>query len=369
MSYQACKRYIAAVTQYFVTTTGNVCATELDAFTKGAEFGVPCHKVVIFVDEAAKDLEINVWAGIVNQTWADKVHGVFLFGDDKQLKPTNTSSKKNDRYNAFSDRLDISLPCRLVRQGFPHFRLLEQRRMNAAIAAFPNRAFYDGLLRDGPKALRPLEPVMLGLHAVLKGILQKKLCNNIITNEHVRLAWIEIVARREYRNDSAYVDKHTSEFFEKVYPDLLGYFKQPQQEGKTVEGHMMIICAYKEALLRYCTKRDELLKRDASLTLADMPRILTVEASQGEESTMVVLDGSFQFGDAIGFMDDKGRCNVALTRAKEVLWVLGGRMGMKVKGEHRSYSARTLLEMFERGERDPHGNVLNGITRYKVLPG
>ena len=31
-----------------------------------------------------------------------------------------------------------------------------------------------------------------------------------------------------------------------------------------------------------------------------MPRVLTVDASQGEESFMVVFDGSFQHGDVVG---------------------------------------------------------------------
>ena len=30
-----------------------------------------------------------------------------------------------------------------------------------------------------------------------------------------------------------------------------------------------------------------------------------------------------------GFMKDRGRCNVAMTRAKEVFWVLGGPLGLK----------------------------------------
>lgn len=43
-----------------------------------------------------------------------------------------------------------------------------------------------------------------------------------------------------------------------------------------------------------------MLARDSTLTQADMPRVLTVDASQGDESFMVFFDGAFQHGDMIG---------------------------------------------------------------------
>lgn len=48
---------------------------------------------------------------------------------DRQLKPVNTCSTGKLQFNAFSERLDIPLPCRLVREGFPYVSLKEQQRM------------------------------------------------------------------------------------------------------------------------------------------------------------------------------------------------------------------------------------------------
>lgn len=39
---------------------------------------------------------------------------------------------------------------------------------------------------------------------------------------------------------------------------------------------------------------------------------------------MIIVDGSMRFSDVMGFMKDRGRSNVAMTRAKDVLWILGG---------------------------------------------
>jgi superfamily I DNA and/or RNA helicase len=35
-----------------------------------------------------------------------------------------------------------------------------------------------------------------------------------------------------------------------------------------------------------------------------------------------------------GFVDDVGRCNVAITRAKEVLWIIGGSMSLRRRFGH-----------------------------------
>lgn len=82
-------------------------------------------------------------------------------------------------------------------------------------------------------------------------------------------------------------------------------------------------------------------------------RYLTIDAAQGQESFMVVMDASMQQRDDVGtsslsdlptthspativltpgppgFMTDRGRCNVAMTRAKGVFWVLGGALDLK----------------------------------------
>ena len=91
----------------------------------------------------------------------------------RQLKPTNTSAKGKIQFNALSDRLDIPLPCRLAEEGFPIYRLLEQRRMHASIAKFPNDKIYDGMLRNGPEMYRPLESVRPGMREALINILAK----------------------------------------------------------------------------------------------------------------------------------------------------------------------------------------------------
>lgn len=82
-AYQACKGHIIGISRFMITTTGNVRAADLLHYWTSHEYGVPCIGVMVFVDEAAKDLEVNVWGGVVCETWAELVKGVFMFGDDR----------------------------------------------------------------------------------------------------------------------------------------------------------------------------------------------------------------------------------------------------------------------------------------------
>lgn len=111
----------------------------------------------------------------------------------------------------------------------------------------------------------------------------------------------------------------------------------------------------------------EIMLKSGAVVEDDVPRVLTVDSSQGEESTMVVFDSSSQHGDVVGrsplspivcqrtsrlplirvgFVDDPGRCNVAFTRAKEIFWILGG--VMENKHRRNGKRATTYLARYKR---------------------
>lgn len=128
-SYSLCKSQIVASTDILVTTSGNArCAEILDHWLlSGLMYGIPCKGVIVFCDESFKDSELGTWNAIMAP--AGKTKGVFLFGDERQLAPTNTSSKGKLVHSHFGAQLDIALPNRLVKEGFPFVFLKEQQRM------------------------------------------------------------------------------------------------------------------------------------------------------------------------------------------------------------------------------------------------
>lgn len=85
--YKVCKGHVIGLNRFMITTTGNARACELMNywFSEADQYCVPRKGVIVFVDEAARGLEVNVWSGIVCERWAEYVRGVFLFGDDKYV--------------------------------------------------------------------------------------------------------------------------------------------------------------------------------------------------------------------------------------------------------------------------------------------
>ncbi|KAK3680639.1 hypothetical protein LTR37_021127 [Vermiconidia calcicola] len=340
LAYRACKGQIVGLNRLMITTTGNVRSREMLQywFSPESEYGLPRKGVIVLVDEAAKDLEINVWSAIVCWRWSDWVQGVFLFGDDKQLQPPNTSAKGETQFNYFSDRLDIPLPNRLVQEGYPCHFLLEQRRMHSAISSFPNRKIYGGKLRNGPDMNVTINEQMPGLRNVLVDIIAEEITNpakqdrfrKIVSDADLRRHYVEVKGTRvpHESTKSMIVHEHIDVFFNKIFPKLREYFRS---NDKSMNKHVMIICGYNFARYEYQDRFKDYLARNPSLTTQDIPRVLSVDSSQGDESFMVFLDGSYQHGDVVGFMGNEHRYNVAVTRAKGVLWIIGGDMRHRYK--------------------------------------
>jgi hypothetical protein len=96
-TFMSCKGDIVKRNRFMITTTGNIRSTEMVGNSnlpgrRGMEIdgswfvrteGVPHKGVVVLIDEATSDWELNLWSGIVCDSWTNAIQGVFLFGDDK----------------------------------------------------------------------------------------------------------------------------------------------------------------------------------------------------------------------------------------------------------------------------------------------
>ncbi len=238
---------------------------------------------------------------------------------NRQLLPTNTSSRGRTQYNYYSDRLDIPLPNRLEMEGFPCHRLLEQRRMHEAISAFPNTIVYEGKLRDGPGMDVSLEAHMPGLREVLLDIVSSASIpaggqsTPWLTDNDLRRHYIEVYGRKVEYEKSVAVLEHIDVFMVQIFPKLFKFFRA---SGRSMKEEVMIICAYNYAVSKprrrrsdkadpqqrseYDRRIKEFLRQRPECTINDIPRIMSIDSSQGDESFMVFLDASLQSGDRVG---------------------------------------------------------------------
>ncbi|KAI6816279.1 hypothetical protein KC365_g15540 [Hortaea werneckii] len=356
-AYHWCKAHIVSETRFMITTTGNARAAELlERFGRDMNGHNTCKGMIVFVDEACKDQEVNVWAPIVCEAWADKVKGVVLFGDEEQLNPTNTNAKTKEgrpRFNPYSDRWSLPLPTRLVRQGFPYVALRTQMRMHKDLASFVSRCFYEGTLANGIGTDITLEEREPGLQKVLTRIIADQITDPAAaekyledeSEEKARQHWVELSEKDigryiENGRGSRCFEAFADVFFDSIFPSLHKHF------GDRLEANVM---------KHYWEEKADIVREAWNLTRAELPKIMTIDLNQGQESFMTIIDGSFKYRDRVGFMAEKGRCNVALSRAKGVRWVIGGPMSYCPWGFQEEAAESPFPQLYD--ELQPEGKV------------
>lgn len=188
---------------------------------------------------------------------------VLLVGDPMQLPPTVISN---------ADCLKVSLFERISKM-VPPILLNVQYRMHSAIANFPNNSFYNGCIRNGVQRDSPVPVVFLSINS------------------------------REEKHNTSYYNEEEINTIENIIVDLDDMYDS-----------IGVLTPYSEQALR--------LKK--SLTVkATNACISTIDGFQGQESDCIII--STVRTSAIGFLNDFRRTNVALTRAKYTVVVLGKR--------------------------------------------
>ncbi|ESQ35132.1 hypothetical protein EUTSA_v10006526mg [Eutrema salsugineum] len=274
----------------------SVCAESLSAH----KFGNPSEDNLfdaVVIDEAAQALEPATLIPL--QLLKSRGTKCIMVGDPKQLPATVLS-------NIASKFLyECSMFERLQRAGYPILMLTQQYRMHPEICRFPSMHFYDNKLLNGvdmsSKSAPFHESNYLGpyiFYDIVDGQEHRSGDSSSVCNEQEAEAAVQLL-----------------KFFKKRYP------------SEFVAGRIGVITPYKRQL---AVLRSRFSSAFGSQVAADM-ELNTVDGFQGREVDILVLstvrathsapDGSNQ--SRIGFVADVRRMNVALTRAKLSLWVLG----------------------------------------------
>ncbi|MCC9599130.1 AAA domain-containing protein [Stieleria sp. JC731] len=258
----------------------------------------------VVIDEACQCTESSAWQAILR---ADML---VMAGDHCQLPPTVLSDQ------AASEGMQDSMMHRLIeREGSSIFRRLTvQYRMHRDIMDFSSNEFYEGTLVADPSVASHL------------------LCDlpRVETNELTDSALMFVDTAGANMNEE--IERDGESKFNAGEGKLIERFATELVESGVDRDQIAIIAPY-AAQVRWLRNRPSL--RDIEID--------TVDGFQGreKEAVLITMTRSNDRGE-IGFLRDKRRTNVALTRARRKLIVIGDSATL---GSNEFYGR--MLEYFE----------------------
>ncbi len=249
------------------------------------------HYHTLFIDEAAQALEAACWIPL------QRVDRVILAGDHQQLPPTIKSPE------AMRAGLGRTLMEQVAQRKPEVVRLLRvQYRMNEALMRFSSEWFYHGLLEAAPEVRH----------------------RSLLDDVDDPLVWIDTpteAAEQFVGSSYGRINKTEASL---TLQALYHYVERIGRHRLIAERvDFAIISPYRAQVqyLRNLVRHDEMLR-----PLRKQITVNTVDAFQGQERdvVMVSLVRSNEQGQ-IGFLSDLRRMNVAITRARFKLIILGSK--------------------------------------------
>ncbi|CAI7595611.1 unnamed protein product [Penicillium palitans] len=228
---------------------------------------------VVGIDEAAKFTEPEMWPILANYYPSP----ILMAGDHYQLGPTVTSSSQT---NPFVYQLHLSLFKRLINGGNASVMLEVQHRMHPDISKLVNRQFYHNKLTDHESTSNETASFLRDFNKRRFGVETNLLFLDISCSE----VEIENHSRKNRHHAAAAIA---------LCKELLGLKRFSPKD-------IVILVPY-EAQFRTYVKVGE-----SPIVIFDMT--VTTHA---------------------GFLDDKTRLNVALSRAKNALYIVGDMIAMR----------------------------------------
>lgn len=245
---------------------------------------------IVLVDESTQATEPEV---LIPITLGAKQ--VILVGDHQQLGPVVVNKE------AQTAGLNHSLFERLVSMGHVPLRLEVQYRMHPALSEFASNVFYEGLLQNGVTSedrtrVNPSFPWPVP--------------------DRPMMFWANYGKEEIGGNGNSYLNRVEAMNVDKIISRLFKDGVRPEQIGVITpyEGQRVYICQYLS------------LNSSAPKSMAEQVEIevSSVDAFQGREKDYIILlCVRANESQGIGFLKDSRRLNVALTRAKYGLVILG----------------------------------------------
>lgn len=291
---------------------------------------IPCYDTVI-LDEAAQSTEPS---SLIPLRYGCRK--LVLVGDPRQLPATCLSKAANDI------GLGRSLFERLERADHEKVMLGIQYRMHPEICLFPSNYFYDGKLITCDKIYKDVEDGKLGI------VNANSICANFL--QHGKLHAVNFLDLQSHEEKFGKSYRNTTEisYIMLLLKDMINAIqKSPLSENMTIA----IITPYKAQVNKIKEELSITIRRDYSHSLLgsllQAVEVNTVDGFQGREVDCVIFS-CVRTNDRIGFVSDSRRLNVALTRAKRCLIIVGNARGYAIDS-NASWSA--LIQSLSQRQR------------------
>lgn len=270
------------------------------------------------VDEASKATPTELLVPMsLSRKWV-------LVGDPKQLPPFQDDVLKDisflTRYDLRSEDIHESLFERLFQQLPVGCRtsLKVQHRMVPEIGRLVSNCFYDGDLESAPR----------NRDEVLRGVLPTPV---------IWLSTSHLSVHREIKSDSSYSNQSEVRVLRRLLDAV-------NSEARRRDRHISV------AILSGYLAQVNLLRRELSARFNEWSalavEINTVDAFQGREADIAVYSVTRSNDEgAIGFLRDFRRLNVALSRGREYLIVVGDHLFARSAQGHNPF--RLVVEHIE----------------------
>ncbi|XP_015885553.3 uncharacterized ATP-dependent helicase C29A10.10c [Ziziphus jujuba] len=243
---------------------------------------------MVVIDEAAQASEVGVLPPL-----SLGAARCVLVGDPQQL-PATVISKA-----AGTLLYSRSLFERFQQAGCPTMLLSVQYRMHPQIRDFPSRYFYQGRLTDSESIVNLPDEIYY------KDSLLRPYIFYDITH-----------GRESHRGGSvSYQNIHEAQFCLRLYEHL----QRTTKSLGVAKISVGIITPYKLQLKCLQREFEDVLNSEEGKDLY----INTVDAFQGQERDVIIMSCVRASNHGVGFVADIRRMNVALTRARRALWVMG----------------------------------------------
>ena len=259
----------------------------------------------VLVDEATQAIEPATWVPIMRGC-----RRLVLIGDHRQLPPTVLSRR------AEKDGLATSLFERLLEVGIEPYLLTRQYRMHPVIAEFSSARYYDNRLENGVTAAQRLAPA---------GFLWP--------DWEAPVAFIPVDGVEELAKDGkSRLNRDEAGWVVKVVDGLLA-------AGDLETSQIGVVSPYngQVALLTDLLSNRGLLSGEADDETRGL-EVRSIDGYQGREKDVIILSTvrANENGE-VGFLADHRRLNVALTRAKRGLIVIGNAKTLRADGDWEAW--------------------------------